>query len=116
VKNLDGLKLGQGWNIDAEGCVVFSPIKYKEKTYLRCYINCSSTNSIGLKQVSKLLDDSGIKYGIYSYRNNYEWRITIKSESISKFNDLIGFSTEPNNLRLKLFTGGVRNGEIDYVS
>lgn len=91
---------------DAEGWVALSPLRYKEKIYLRCYVSCSSTNSRGLKQISKLLQDLGIKHGIYSYKNNYEWRITVKSESIRKFRDLIGFSTEPNNSRLNSFIKG----------
>jgi len=110
IKNNTQLKINflKGF-FDAEGCVVFSLLKYKNKTYKRCYISCSSTSLGGLKQISALLNNLKIYHGFYSYKNNYEYRITIYRESLERFNILIGFRVEKFNLRLNSYLKEVMN-------
>jgi len=110
IKNNNKFKINflKGF-FDAEGCAVLNRRKYKNSVYKRFYVSCSSTSLNGLKQVSNILNDLKIYHGFYSYKNNYEYRITIYKKSLERFNNMIGFRVEKFNFRLNSYLKEVIN-------
>lgn len=73
------------------------------KNYTR-YVAIDSINLKGLKQISNVLDEFGIKNKIYDikYKGNISYRLKIsKKENLIKFEKLIGFNHPKKKEKLK---------------
>lgn len=106
--------------VDSEGYVGLSLTKsyYASKSgenriclSLQGYVNLSSTNEKGIRQVSSLLKDLGIKVHLYSINGRREWRIcTVKNKSnLQLFKELIDFRTIRDRERLKFLISNINH-------
>ncbi len=106
--------------VDSEGRVGLSvykcyyTVKSGEKRscwILHGYVNLSSVNERGIKQVHKLLKDLGIRTNLYFIGRNDEWRIsTVKNKSnLLLFQKLVDFRTASDHERLRFLNQNINH-------
>jgi intein-encoded DNA endonuclease-like protein len=119
MQGSEGLRIGflKGF-VDSEGHVSLSLTKtsYVIKSgknrhclSLQGYVNLSSTNEKGIKQVASLLKNLGIRVHLYPVRRGGEWRIsTVKIKlNLLLFQKLIDFRTIRDIERLKFLISNI---------
>lgn len=117
----EGLKRGflKGF-VDSEGYVGLSLTKIgyvtkegEKRWYLNLqgYVNLSSTNEAGIKQVASLLKDLDIKVHLFPIKRGGEWRIcTVKDKSnLRRFKKLINFRTARDRERLRFLIQNIHH-------
>ena len=119
MEGSDGLKIGflKGF-VDSEGYVGLSLTKTNYVTKngenrlclsLQGYVNLSSTNEKGIKQVASLLRDLGIKVYVYPLWRGGEWRISMAKSrfNLCLFKKLIDFRTARDRERLRFLISNI---------